>query len=107
MADNEGGTVARLSLCFRRRRFIKFMIRLTAHRSPTNLTAWLQLLGINIFTYVLAGAIAFFLSMNTIYGSGWLGGRIGIPGTGTFVEQSASLPATIDLSRPEYQIRVD
>jgi hypothetical protein len=60
--------------------------------------------GINVFTYILAAAIAFFLSMNVIFGPGWLGNQIGIPSTGTFNEMSNSLPQTIDLSDPEYRI---
>jgi len=62
----------------------------------------IQILGINIFTYVLAIAIAFFFSMNVFLGPGWLGSKVGIPGTGTFTERSSSLPDTIDLSDSEY-----
>ena len=61
-----------------------------------------QLLGINIFTYVLACAIAFFIGMNVLLGPGWLGSTIGIPGTGTFIEKSASIPSTVDLSESKY-----
>ena len=50
----------------------------------------------------MASAIAFFLGMNVLLGPGWLGSTIGIPGTGTFNEQSASIPNTVDLSESEY-----
>lgn len=60
--------------------------------------------GINIFTYILAAAIAFFFSMNVLLGPGWLGNRIGIPSTGVFDEIPNTLPQTIDLSNPEYRI---
>jgi hypothetical protein len=61
-----------------------------------------QLLGVNAFTYVLAAAIAFFFAMNTVLGPGWLGSSIGIQGTGTFTEVSDDLPASVDLSSPEF-----
>lgn len=60
-----------------------------------------KLLGISIFTYILAAAIVFFLSMNAILGPGWLGQVSGIPGTGTFTEVSDSLPNNMDLNNPE------
>lgn len=63
-----------------------------------------QLLGINIFTYILAAAIAFFLSMNAIFGEGWLGSTIGLQGTGTFTERSEKLPNVVDLSEDRFQI---
>ena len=63
---------------------------------------WEQLLGVNIFTYILGAAIAFFLGMNALLGPGWLGSTIGIPGTGTFTEQSDLIPDTFDLSKSEY-----
>jgi len=63
-----------------------------------------ELLGFNIFTVILAVLIGFFLSMNLILGEGWLGGMIGIPGTGTFEEVSPSLPGTLDLNRPEFRL---
>jgi hypothetical protein len=62
----------------------------------------LQLLGINVFTYILAAAIVFFLSMNFSLGPGWLGNTIGLKGTGTFDIISDSLPDTIDLSNSDY-----
>jgi hypothetical protein len=65
----------------------------------------LQILGINGFTYLLAGAILFFSAMNAINGPGWLGNNMGIPGTGTFTEQSNSLPDTLDLSRSEFRLK--
>jgi hypothetical protein len=61
-----------------------------------------QLLGINIFTYILAGMIAFFLTMNYALGPGWLGQSMGMPGTGTFTQISDSLPDSIDLSKSDF-----
>lgn len=61
-----------------------------------------QILGINIFTYLLAAAIIFFFSMNFVLGPGWLGNTMGLKGTGTFTEISDSLPDTIDLSNSDY-----
>lgn len=61
-----------------------------------------QLLGINIFTYILVAMIAFFFSMNMVLGPGWLGQRIGIDGAGSFSEVSDGVPQLIDLSKPEY-----
>ena len=64
----------------------------------------LKLLGIGGFTYLLAAFIIFFGSMNFILGPGWLGGSIGVPGTGSINEMSDSLPNTVDLSSPEYRL---
>jgi hypothetical protein len=61
-------------------------------------------LGINVFTYILAVAIAFFLSMNAFLGPGWLGNSIGIQGTGTFTERSEALPNIVDLSDEKFQL---
>ena len=58
----------------------------------------IQLLGINIFTYVLAALIALFLSLNLILDPGWLGQQIGFAGTGIFTQTSDSLPDSVDLS---------
>lgn len=63
-----------------------------------------QLLGINIFTVILAGSIVFLLGMNFVLGPGWLGSKIGIPGTGFIQEVSPSLPGSIDLNKPEYRL---
>jgi hypothetical protein len=71
---------------------------------PSEWTIMKDLLGINIFTYILAAAIAFFLGMNALLGPGWLGGAIGLPGTGTFSEMSDSLPDILDLSESKYQL---
>mmetsp|Transcript_33406 Transcript_33406/g.73664 ORF Transcript_33406/g.73664 Transcript_33406/m.73664 type:complete len:91 (-) Transcript_33406:134-406(-) len=60
-----------------------------------------QLLGINVFTYILGAAIVFFLTMNAVLGPGWLGQVTGVPGTGTFTEVSESLPNNMDLNNPE------
>lgn len=72
--------------------------------SLTNLSSFAlrQLLGINIFTYILAAAIAFFFSMNIILGPGWLGNSIGLEGTGSFQKVSDALPEIIDLSSSDY-----
>ena len=61
-----------------------------------------QLLGINIFTYILATLIIFFLSMNTIYGVGWLGQSLGWEDVGTFTKVSESLPLDVDVSGDNY-----
>jgi len=61
-----------------------------------------ELLGINAFTYVLAGLIVVFLSLNAFLGPGWLGQSIGLSGTGTFTDVSPSFPDTIDLSGADY-----
>mmetsp|Transcript_22608 Transcript_22608/g.53366 ORF Transcript_22608/g.53366 Transcript_22608/m.53366 type:complete len:187 (-) Transcript_22608:227-787(-) len=63
-----------------------------------------QMLGINIFTVILAALIVFFLSMNAILGPGWLGSTLGIPGTGNIEEVSPTLPGSLDLNRPEYRL---
>jgi hypothetical protein len=60
------------------------------------------LLGINIFTYILAMLIAFFLSMNAIFGPGWLGQFMGWEDVGTFTRVSDSLPMDMDLSGDQY-----
>lgn len=60
-----------------------------------------QLLGINIFTYILAGAIAIMLTLNFVLGPGWLGQIIGLEGTGTFTQVSDSLPSQVNLNAPE------
>ena len=64
-------------------------------------------MGINIFTFILAGLIVFFLSMNIILGPGWLGGAMKLSGTGTFEEVSPSLPGTLDLNKPEFRLYDD
>jgi len=71
---------------------------------PSEWMVMQQLLGINIFTVILAGLIVFFLSMNMMFGPGWLGSKIGIPGTGSIQEVSPSLPGSIDLNKPEYRL---
>merc|ERR1711982_254456 len=60
-----------------------------------------ELLGINIFTYILAGLIAIMLTLNGLFGPGWLGQKLGMPGTGTFTEVSKSLPETYDLNQSD------
>lgn len=83
--------------------FVLHTISLDTSPSLPCLSAFLfyQLLGINIFTYILAAAIVFFLTMNTVLGPGWLGQVTGVPGTGTFTEVSESLPNNMDLNNPE------
>ena len=66
-----------------------------------NAFGMIQLLGINIFTYILGAACIFFLSMNAILGPGWLGQVAGIQGTGSFTDVSDSLPGNVDLNSPE------
>ena len=63
-----------------------------------------QLLGINIFTYLLGALIVVLLSLNFFLGPGWLGQAMGIQGVGSFDEVSKSLPDTVDLSRPEFRL---
>mmetsp|Transcript_28107 Transcript_28107/g.40240 ORF Transcript_28107/g.40240 Transcript_28107/m.40240 type:complete len:191 (+) Transcript_28107:117-689(+) len=60
-----------------------------------------DLLGINIFTYILASLIAIFLALNVILGPGWLGQLLGIEGTGTYTEISDSFPSIVNLDSPE------
>jgi hypothetical protein len=61
----------------------------------------LKLLGINIFTFVLAGLIAFFFMFNAILGPGWLGQKLGFEGTGTYTEISNSFPSIVNLDSSE------
>jgi len=60
-----------------------------------------QLMGINVFTYILAALIVFFLGGNQLLGPGWLGQIMGLEGTGTFTEVSPSLPLAVPLNNPE------
>lgn len=69
--------------------------------APPKIDGFKQILGINIFTYVLAALIVFFVGMNVFLGPGWLGQNMGLVGTGSFTEVSENLPMSIDLSRPE------
>jgi len=71
---------------------------------PSQMWVMKELLGINIFTYLLGGLIVLFLSLNFFLGPGWLGQSMGIQGVGTFEEVSKSLPDTVDLSRPEFRL---
>lgn len=59
-------------------------------------------MGINIFTYILAALIIFFLSMNAISGPGWLGQSLGWEDVGTFTKTSDALPLNVDVSGPGY-----
>jgi hypothetical protein len=61
-----------------------------------------KILGINIFTYILAALILFFLSMNAFLGPGWLGQLLGWENVGTFTRVSDSLPLDVDVSGKEF-----
>eukprot|EP01083_Nonionella_stella_P293434 997896_1 len=70
--------------------------------APSEWDIMKDLLGINIFTYILAVLIAIFLGGNILLGPGWLGQKIGLEGTGTFTQISPSLPDSIDLSQSDF-----
>ncbi|KAL7550239.1 hypothetical protein ACHAWF_013479 [Thalassiosira exigua] len=70
--------------------------------APNQWMVMKNLLGINIFTYILGVFIIIFLSMNAFYGPGWLGQSLGWEGVGTFTKVSDSLPLNVDVSRPDY-----
>jgi len=70
--------------------------------APSKLMVVKNLLGINIFTYILAALIVFFLSMNAIFGVGWLGQSLGWEDVGTFTKVSDSLPLDVDVSGSDY-----
>mmetsp|Transcript_1548 Transcript_1548/g.3954 ORF Transcript_1548/g.3954 Transcript_1548/m.3954 type:complete len:186 (-) Transcript_1548:1638-2195(-) len=70
--------------------------------APSRWMVMKDLLGINIFTYILAAFIIFFLSMNAAFGPGWLGQSLGWEDVGTFTRTSDSLPLDVDVSRPDY-----
>lgn len=70
--------------------------------APSRWAVMQNLLGINIFTYVLAAFIVFFISMNVVFGPGWLGQSLGWEDVGTFTRVSDSLPLNVDVSKPEY-----
>lgn len=59
-------------------------------------------MGINVFTYILAALIVLFGGANFILGPGWLGGTLGIKGTGSIEKVSPSLPNQMDLDKDEY-----
>jgi hypothetical protein len=80
-----------------------YTLKISNHKCFRRRLGILQLLGINIFTYFLAAAIAFFLSMNAFLGPGWLGNTIGVQNTGTFTQTSESLPEAVDLSKSEFR----
>lgn len=63
-----------------------------------------QLLGVNIFTYILALLILIFGGLNLTLGPGWLGGTLGVPGTGEIVTPSPSFPDTMDLNTEEFRL---
>eukprot|EP00985_Skeletonema_marinoi_P028866 scaffold26193_cov153-Skeletonema_marinoi.AAC.5 len=70
--------------------------------APSKLMVVKNLLGINIFTYILAALIVFFLSMNAVFGVGWLGQSLGWEDVGTFTKVSESLPLDVDVSGSDY-----
>mmetsp|Transcript_25306 Transcript_25306/g.54461 ORF Transcript_25306/g.54461 Transcript_25306/m.54461 type:complete len:171 (-) Transcript_25306:230-742(-) len=70
--------------------------------APSRWMVMKNLLGINIFTYILAAVIIIFLSMNAVFGPGWLGQSLGWENVGTFTKVSDSLPLEVDVSGPEY-----
>lgn len=76
--------------------------RMIEEGQPSEWEIMKDILGINLFTYILAGLIAFFFSCNMLLGPGWLGQKVGLPGTGTFTEISKSLPDSVDLSKDEF-----
>jgi len=70
--------------------------------APSKLMVVKNLLGVNIFTYILAALIVFFLSTNAIFGVGWLGQSLGWEDVGTFTKVSDTLPLDVDVSGSEY-----
>ncbi|KAL3821674.1 hypothetical protein ACHAXA_006094 [Cyclostephanos tholiformis] len=70
--------------------------------APSGWMVMKGLLGINIFTYVLAVLIIFFLGANAVLGPGWLGQSLGWEDVGTFTKVSDSLPLNVDVSGPDY-----
>jgi hypothetical protein len=69
---------------------------------PSEWVVMKEILGINIFTYILAALIVVFLTANFVLGPGWLGQAIGMKGAGTFTDISPSLPDTVDLNDPKF-----
>jgi len=57
-----------------------------------------ELMGINIFTYILAALIVISFSLNVLLGPGWLGQAIGMKGVGTFTAPDP----VVDLSNSDY-----
>jgi len=70
--------------------------------APSKLMVVKNLLGVNIFTYILAALIVFFLSMNAVFGVGWLGQSLGWEDVGTFTKVSEALPLDVDVSGSDY-----
>jgi len=69
---------------------------------PSRWVVLKNLLGVNIFTYILAMLIFFFISMNAAFGPGWLGQSMGWENVGEFTKISDSLPLNVDVSRSDY-----
>ena len=80
--------------------------RHTAHTPTLNYSRLVQrhqqLMGFNIFTLVLGVLIIVLLGLNQTLGPGWLGQSLGMKGVGSFTEYPESLPATVDLSGPDF-----
>ena len=47
----------------------------------------------------MAGLIGIMFTLNAVLGPGWLGQKMGIPGTGSFTEIADSIPETYDLNQ--------
>lgn len=78
------------------------LLKVVEANEPEQWMVMKEVLGLNIFTLILAILIAFFMGTNAILGPGWLGSRIGIEATGSFNEISGSMPDIIDLGQPDY-----
>jgi hypothetical protein len=78
------------------------LLEMVAANQPNQFTVVKELLGLNVFTLILALLIAFFMGANFFLGPGWLGQKLGIEGTGTFQDVSDAIPGVIDLSQPDY-----
>ena len=88
--------------CFIQYDSIPISQALISSSHPSQFNPLQKLMGINIFTYLLAIFITFFLSMNAIYGPGWLGQSMGLGDVGTFTRVSDSLPIDLDVSGEEF-----
>jgi hypothetical protein len=78
------------------------LLEMIATNQPSQFDVMKELLGLNIFTLILAILIALFMGANFLLGPGWLGNKLGIEGTGTFQEISDAIPGIIDLSKADY-----
>jgi hypothetical protein len=80
------------------------LLEMIATNQPSQFAVMKELLGLNVFTLILAILIVLFMGANFLLGPGWLGNRLGIEGTGTFQEISDAIPGIIDLSQPDYRL---